>query len=72
MVKLECKSPVPSDIDIAQAAPPLPISEIAKAAGLTPDQYDLYGNTKAKVGVRCIALFGADCYRLNDCYWLNG
>ncbi|KAL3138249.1 hypothetical protein ABBQ32_006067 [Trebouxia sp. C0010 RCD-2024] len=49
MVKLECKSPVPSDIDIAQAAPPLPISEIAKAAGLTPDQYDLYGNTKAKV-----------------------
>ena len=51
MVRLECKSPVPSDIDIAQAATPVHISEIAKAAGLSPEEYDLYGTTKAKVGV---------------------
>lgn len=54
MVKLECKSPVPSDIDIAQAATPVHISEIAKAAGLTPEEYDLYGTTKAKVGCECL------------------
>lgn len=51
MVKLECKSPVPSDIDIAQAATPVHISDVAKAAGLTPDEYDLYGSTKAKVSI---------------------
>lgn len=55
MVKLECKSPVPSDIDIAQAATPVHISDIAKAAGLTPDEYDLYGTTKAKVGCGCLS-----------------
>ena len=49
MGKLQCKSPVPSDIDVAQTANPLHISEIATAAGLTADEYDLYGTTKAKV-----------------------
>ena len=40
---------VPSDIDIAQAATPLPIDRIAAEAGILPDELDLYGKTKAKV-----------------------
>jgi len=40
---------VPSDIEIAQAATPLPISQIASEAGIRPEELDLYGNTKAKV-----------------------
>ncbi len=51
MGKLQCESPVPSDISIAQAAKPVHISEVAQAAGLSPDEYDLYGTTKAKVGI---------------------
>src|SRR5689334_14300109 len=41
--------PVPSDIDIAQAATPLPISQIATEAGILPDELELYGKSKAKV-----------------------
>ena len=51
MGKLQCQSPVPSDINIAQAAHPVNISDIAKAAGLSDDEFDLYGTTKAKVAV---------------------
>ena len=40
---------VPSDIDIAQAATPLPINQIASEAGILPEELDLYGKTKAKV-----------------------
>jgi formyltetrahydrofolate synthetase len=40
---------VPSDIEIAQAATPLPIDRIASEAGILPEELDLYGNTKAKV-----------------------
>jgi formyltetrahydrofolate synthetase len=40
---------VPSDIEIAQAATPDPIGQIASEAGIRPDELDLYGNTKAKV-----------------------
>ncbi len=40
---------VPSDIEIAQAATPLPIDQIASEAGILPDELDLYGKTKAKV-----------------------
>lgn len=61
MVRLECKSPVPSDIDIAQAATPVPISEIADSAGLTSEEYDLYGNTKAKVEAPCTC--GCNAFR---------
>ncbi len=42
-------TPVPSDIAIAQAATPEPISQIADEAGILPDELDLYGKTKAKV-----------------------
>jgi len=40
---------VPSDIDIAQAATPVPIAQIAAEAGIAPDELDPYGTTKAKV-----------------------
>ena len=41
-------TPTPSDLDIAQAAVPLPISHIAKELGLTEDDYDPHGKLKAK------------------------
>src|ERR1700723_482486 len=40
---------VPSDIEIAQAATPLPIDQIAMEAGILPEELDLHGKTKAKV-----------------------
>src|ERR1700689_109202 len=40
---------VPSDIEIAQAATPLPINQIAAEAGILDEELDLYGKTKAKV-----------------------
>jgi formate--tetrahydrofolate ligase len=48
------RSPVPSDLEIAQEAPILPIERIAASVGLAPTDYDLYGRHKAKVhlGVR--------------------
>lgn len=42
-------SPVPSDIDVAQSIPPLPIKEIADSIGLTDDDYDMHGKFKGKV-----------------------
>lgn len=42
-------TPVPSDIEIAQAATPLPITQIAQEVGLNPDEIEPYGTTKAKV-----------------------
>lgn len=38
-----------SDIEIAQAATPRPIAEIATKAGVASDYLESYGNTKAKV-----------------------
>jgi len=40
---------VPSDLDIAQAAVPIRIEQIASEAGILPDELELYGKTKAKV-----------------------
>ncbi|MGA2509729.1 MAG: formate--tetrahydrofolate ligase [Candidatus Acidiferrales bacterium] len=40
---------VPSDIDIAQAATPIPVNTIAAEAGILPDELELYGKYKAKV-----------------------
>lgn len=42
-------TPTPSDIDIAQSVQPLPISVIAKEAGILESELELYGQTKAKV-----------------------
>ena len=38
-----------SDIEIAQAANPIDISEVAKKAGIAPDYLECYGKAKAKV-----------------------
>src|SRR6202142_3971605 len=40
---------VPSDLEIAQAAVPLRIEQIAAEAGILPEELELYGKTKAKV-----------------------
>jgi formyltetrahydrofolate synthetase len=42
---------MPSSLEIAQEAELRPIGEIAEDAGLEPDEYDLYGKYKAKVGL---------------------
>jgi formate--tetrahydrofolate ligase len=42
---------LPSSLEIAQEAELRPIGEIAEDAGLEPDEYDLYGKYKAKVGL---------------------
>ena len=40
---------VPKDIEIAQAAVPIPIDRIAEEAGILPDELELFGKNKAKV-----------------------
>lgn len=43
------RSPVPSDLEIAQDASPRPIDEVAAELGLEPDRLEHYGRFKAKV-----------------------
>ncbi|MDR0963076.1 MAG: formate--tetrahydrofolate ligase, partial [Clostridium sp.] len=45
----------PSDIEIAQAATLLPISQIAMSIGLTEDEVEYYGKYKAKLSDEAIA-----------------
>jgi formyltetrahydrofolate synthetase len=47
--KINLLDPVPSDIDIAQAAYLKPIKQIAEEVGLMPSELELYGDYKAKV-----------------------
>ena len=47
--KLKFVRPVPSDIDIAQAAEIKPIIQVAEEAGILPEELELYGPYKAKV-----------------------
>ncbi|MDT8307253.1 MAG: formate--tetrahydrofolate ligase [Anaerolineae bacterium] len=47
--KVKLRSPVPSDIDIAQEAELKPITQIAEEVGLYEDELILYGPYKAKV-----------------------
>jgi len=56
---VDVKSPVPSDIEIAQAANMRPIREVAEEVGLTEDDLDLHGKYKAKVHLDVLE-------RLND------
>jgi formyltetrahydrofolate synthetase len=46
---LHLLNPVPSDIDIAQAATLKPITQVAAEMGILPDELELYGPYKAKV-----------------------
>ena len=50
-------TPVPSDLEIAQAAEMKPILEIAASLGLGPDDLDLYGKYKAKVHLDVLEKF---------------
>jgi formate--tetrahydrofolate ligase len=45
---------MPSSLEIAQDATLRPIAEIADELGLAPDEYDLYGATKAKVDLSVV------------------
>lgn len=56
--KLVCLSPVPSDIDIAQACTPVHINDIASKIGLQSEDYELYGTTKAKVRLSVLDRLG--------------
>ncbi|MCC6187827.1 MAG: formate--tetrahydrofolate ligase [Anaerolineales bacterium] len=47
--RLKLLSPVPSDLEIAQAVKLKPILEIAEELGLKPNELELYGPYKAKV-----------------------
>ncbi|CAI5703319.1 unnamed protein product [Peronospora effusa] len=44
-------TPVPSDITISDAMTPLPITEIAQAAGILPEEVIPNGSTKAKISL---------------------
>ncbi|ORC90813.1 C-1-tetrahydrofolate synthase [Trypanosoma theileri] len=46
---LQCQSPVPSDLEIAQSVEPFEISRIAAAFGILPSELSPYGSTRAKV-----------------------
>ncbi|KAK1232203.1 tetrahydrofolate synthase [Marasmius sp. AFHP31] len=48
-LKLNVLEKVPSDIEIAMAQTPKPITELAHEIGLSPDELDSYGKYKAKV-----------------------
>ncbi|HSD83139.1 MAG TPA: formate--tetrahydrofolate ligase, partial [Anaerolineae bacterium] len=47
--KLKLLTPVPSDIDIAQAGKLKPVLQIAEEVGLKPSELELFGPYKAKV-----------------------
>ncbi|MCL5772884.1 MAG: formate--tetrahydrofolate ligase, partial [Firmicutes bacterium] len=46
---------VPSDLEIAQKAKMLPVTEIAKNMGIEEDDLELYGRYKAKVNLELIS-----------------
>jgi formyltetrahydrofolate synthetase len=48
-IKLNLRTPVPSDIEIAQEVELKPIAQIAEEVGLLPDEIEFYGPYKAKV-----------------------
>jgi methylenetetrahydrofolate dehydrogenase (NADP+)/methenyltetrahydrofolate cyclohydrolase/formyltetrahydrofolate synthetase len=50
-------NPVPSDLDIAQAAELRPILEVAESIGLSPDDLELFGRYKAKVHLDVLGKF---------------
>jgi methylenetetrahydrofolate dehydrogenase (NADP+) / methenyltetrahydrofolate cyclohydrolase / formyltetrahydrofolate synthetase len=50
-LKLNVLEKVPSDIEIAMAQTPKPITELAKEIGLLPEEVDAYGKYKAKISL---------------------
>ena len=50
----------PSDLEIAQAATPRPIAEIAESTGIRPGELIPYGSTKAKVHLDILKRIGSN------------
>ncbi|KAH3661210.1 hypothetical protein OGAPHI_006617 [Ogataea philodendri] len=48
---LECKEPVPSDIDISRAQQPKVITEVAEELGIKESELEQFGHYKAKVSL---------------------
>ncbi len=48
-IPLKRRTPVPSDLKIAQEAQMKPITQLAEELGLLPEELELYGPYKAKV-----------------------
>jgi methylenetetrahydrofolate dehydrogenase (NADP+)/methenyltetrahydrofolate cyclohydrolase/formyltetrahydrofolate synthetase len=46
---IDVQEKVPSDIEIAMAQTPKPVTQLAKEIGLLPDELESYGKFKAKV-----------------------
>ncbi|MFN3491780.1 MAG: formate--tetrahydrofolate ligase, partial [Anaerolineales bacterium] len=55
--KLKLLRPVPSDIDIAQAAKLKPILQVAEEIGIRENELELYGPYKAKVKLEILERF---------------
>ena len=55
--------PVPDDLVVAQACEPLPISAIAEELGLTRDDYDEHGKSKAKARAAHLRGAGGTAWR---------
>jgi len=53
-------APVPSDLDVAQAAAVVPIKIVAAACGLDETDYEPYGHFKAKVSEKVVAKLKAE------------
>ncbi len=53
-IRLQPRTPVPSDIEIAQAAELKPIEEVAAELGIEPGELERYGPWKAKVGLEVL------------------
>lgn len=53
-IRLKIKTPVPSDIDIAQAAKLKSIRLVAEELGILEDELELYGKYKAKVNLEIL------------------
>ncbi|CAE7221302.1 THFS [Symbiodinium sp. KB8] len=49
LARVTFQKPVPSDIAVSQSVEPLHISKLAEAAGILPEELELYGSYKAKV-----------------------
>lgn len=62
MPRLNPKSPVPSDIEIAQEAVPVPIVQIAEQLGVQSNELEQYGHMKAKVSSNLIWSTGQKAY----------
>ncbi|XP_048259043.1 C-1-tetrahydrofolate synthase, cytoplasmic-like [Haliotis rufescens] len=54
LLPLQLKTPVPSDIEVAQSQTPRDIAVLAKEINLQPEEVDLYGKKKAKVSLQVL------------------